>query len=409
MSLTASNRVERDGVEVDIGDGFQMGMESQKNKANISANTRWSETSDRDLLQPDSSQSDSFILEPLDPPNWPNHFESLDPRYSQVETLVLRKCMVHSSQDPFASLARAMPNLRLLVMDQSRWIHHACENQEQGSKAIVLDKLERLEITRNTQIHVNSFDTIRAPSLRHLDLWEKNVPFPAFVRSSAWAAALPNLLSLDIGGSGGASALNLANIVELLKDMPNLLFLNVSFRDLDDDFLRALTVGVVDKPLVPNLVAISIAGLPITSIALRDFALSRVRSSPITTRPVASQPKRSLFGPSSTGTNMPASASGMSRPTPRALSVAQLRWLCLDANELLDAALPQYLAKKIPYVSWRLTRNPGSQDEEDRFRGRGRYAWDREFYDSCSEVEGQKCGMVLTPGKRNRGADLGKR
>jgi hypothetical protein len=368
-------------------------------EADFSTITQEPEPSNPEWSSQGRDDPGNYSPELSNPMDWAQHFENIDQCYSEVETVALRRCLIHSSRDPLALLTRTMPNLRSLILDQSKWEYHECEAQEGRSTAVVLEKLERLEVTRNARIDDDSFDTIRAPNLRHLDLWEKRAPFPAFVRLPAWATALPHLQSLDVGGPSGASAVNLDNIVELLKDLPNLRFLNVSFRDLDDEFLKALTVGLTDKPLVPNLVGLSMAGLPITSIALRDFALSRIRSTPVASD-VGTQPRRSVFAPSSA--NATAAFTGPSRTViqaPRPSAVAQIRWLCLDCNELLDPALPQYLARKIPYVSWRLTRNPGSQDENDRFRGKGRYSWDRDYYDSCNEVEGQKCALVPIPGE----------
>jgi hypothetical protein len=244
---------------------------------------------------------------------------------------------------------------------------------------------------------------------------------------STWAQNLSKLQSLDIGHAVTPQA----DLLELLPQLENLRFLNVSYCALDDDFLKALTIrpskapnqsqaandaassNTQSEPLLPNLVALSIAGLNITSIPLRDFLMSRLPSISKSATPITTKPKRSIFGPRSSQVSSltpQAAASSTSQAGPSVttstradgdasppLPVARMRWLCIDGIEGIDAALPLYLAKKMPFVSWQF--RSGGRQNEDRVRGRGRYAWDQEYYDSCTDDEGQGCQLVRVPGE----------
>jgi hypothetical protein len=153
---------------------------------------------------------------------------------------------------------------------------------------------------------------------------------------------------------------------------------------------------------------LSIAALDITSLALRDFAISRLPNHAKTSanRPTQAQAlKSSAFRPSSSIAELAMSASRpVVTPSPRpanrdlkpnkATSTRRLRWLCLDHCETIDPQLVEYLRTKIPFVSAGKVRN------EDRIRGKGQFHWDLEYYDSCIADDPKvRCKLVAIPGQ----------
>jgi hypothetical protein len=263
---------------------------------------------------------------------------------------------------------------------------------------------------------VDFFTHVTTPNLLHLDLWAcKRRDYESLWSAPGLLPCLPNLLSLDIG----KTVFSEAELLDALKLMPSLRFLNVSFTPLGDSFLEAITRGRKPRTdeenvqeLLPNLVALSIAGLEITSLALRDFAVSRL---PKPLKPQSLQPKMaprgSAFRPSSSAALQPSSPSGSQAVSPilnpsiatqrpsggrsrQSPPRAYLKWLCLDMCEKIAPQLVEYLRTKMSFVS------SGTQLVEDRVRAKGRHDWKLDYYDSCATADPKsRCILVPIPGE----------
>jgi hypothetical protein len=335
-----------------------------------------------------------------------------------VETVTLSHTFMTCVNDSLVVIARWLPNLVHLTLDQVVFMDH-----ETGQDDAMLDKLETFSVPQLGGVFmtprgavVNFFKHVTTPNLLHLDIWAcSRREHEALWSAPGLLPCLPNLLSLDIG----KTVFSEAELLDALKLMPSLRFLNVSFTPLGDSFLEAITRGRQYKAdeeshqeLLPNLVALSIAGLEITSLALRDFAVSRLPKPP---KPQSLQPKMasrgSAFRPSSSAALRPSSPSGSQAVSPipnpssaiqkpsggcssRSPPRAHLRWLCLDMCEKIAPQLVEYLRTKMSFVS------SGTQLVEDRIRAKGRHDWKLDYYDSCATADPKlRCVLVPIPGE----------
>lgn len=123
---------------------------------------------------------------------------------------------------------------------------------------------------------------IRLPQVEHLDL-RHNSPWFCRTMLSEYvpAATLSNLTYLDIshvGGLRGEQGCFPLSMIDTLRKMVALRYLNVSYTDLTDSFLEAL-MPATDKDAfaLPDLVALSAAGnSQLTAAPIRDLVMSRV-------------------------------------------------------------------------------------------------------------------------------------
>jgi hypothetical protein len=322
---------------------------------------------------------------------------------------------IYSPGGSLIPLAFNMPNLVTLVLHQVRVIGMFPIDIE---GRIQLDQLVNLSLA-HSRFHDHGgalrefFDRVEMPNLLHLDLCDVIFDLPSLCLSPGILPALQNLRSLDMGGSSPSQG----QILDALKHMPQLQFLNVSQCLIGDTFLEAITKDHKSgrgqrkaEELLPNLIALSIAITDISSLALRDFAVSRL---PKVGKPLLSQPAPSqagggsAFRPSSSRLSTPQS----SIPVANVVSTSQvlstksitpaqkssgpyLKWLCLDHCEKIDSQLVAYLRTKMPFVSFATNKAV-----EERMRGKGKYAWDLDYYDSCvMEEEKGKCRLEPIPG-----------
>ncbi|RXK42513.1 hypothetical protein M231_00067 [Tremella mesenterica] len=270
------------------------------------------------------------------------------------------------------------------------------------------------------------FDTIAVPNLKHLELYahgrlNPNAGILGQLLAPGLADALPNLEVLDIG----KATIDQSHLIEVLRQMTALRFLNVSFCELDDGFLRALTrkTDEESRNMLPSLEALSIASSDITTGALKDCVVSRTHTTQSPFLPTLSSSrsttvaKRSAFRPSAPKTTSVISTSTINTPTPTPITplgsqptsqssqissvgtksnttLAHLRWLCVDHCEAIDPSMTTYLRTRLTYLSHWL-----GTFLEDRVRGKNRYAWDGGWTDECGTGEENRCGLRKRIGK----------
>jgi len=332
-----------------------------------------------------------------------------------VQFLNLRKGSLRLPQSSLVPIAQRFPNLSELNLDEVEILH---SDTHLPPVKISLDKLTTLRITSGSPPSpsdrlVDFFDQVSTPNLRHLAVSRSIRDLSTLFVAPGLVPSLAQLRSLDIS----KTAVVETNLLDTLRLMPQLRFLNVSCTTLGDTFLQAITwdskrvvgEGRVEE-LLPNLVGLSIAALEITSLALRDLAISRLPKTKGTKShpalPTQTQaPKTSAFRPSSSVTP-PVIPSSKAFPAPGSQVATQskssqtapkryLKWLCLDHCETIDSHLIEYLRTKIMFVSAGKVRN------EDRMRGKGQYHWDLDYYDSCvADDPKERCKLVLVPGKQ---------
>ena len=261
------------------------------------------------------------------------------------------------------------------------------------------------------------FEDFSAPNLVHLDLWSSR-PWRSgstildTVLAPGLADALPNLQSLDIGKTTIFSA----QLVDALKHLPALRFLNVSACGLGNDFLDTLKRHDDDsEQLLPKLEALSIASSEITSAPLQDMIASRSVTGKTEASQRSSQPlltQRSAFKPSSRQTqdttttlyppaldkqfpsSLRSSLSAYSQPLTSQSGLAMLRWLCVDHCEQLDQRTARSFGDQLHFCSHWL-----GPPNEERIRGKGRFAWDADWRDQCQKVGDYPCHLRRIPGE----------
>jgi hypothetical protein len=351
-----------------------------------------------------------------------------------------------SAEASLVQLVKCTPELVHLALDN---VSHSSTGLPLGQIGSTLDRLENFSVSStpneapdSSNVIRDFFDKVSTPRLLHLSVWRYTQNLPSLFLSPGLAPCLSRLQSLDLGHA----TLEEAALLDQLKHMTRLRFLNVSCTALGDTFLGAITLEGRGKDLLPNLVALSMAALDVTSLALRDFAISRLPKSAKTylTQPTQREVTRSsTFRPSSSTSNpsgqiatttyltqpttcltqptqrevtrssalRPSSStpnpSGQVSPTPASSAVINpntrssqgatkryLKWLCLDHCETIDHQLVEYLRTKIPFVSAGKVRN------EERIRGQGRYDWNLNYFDSCvADDPKERCKLVAIPGE----------
>ena len=247
------------------------------------------------------------------------------------------------------------------------------------------------------------FDDAEAPALRHLDLFsvrwaDRECQVLRQVMADGLSDALPNLETLDIG----KSPVDTADLLETLKWLPNLKFLNVSYCGLDDSFIPGITIKEEldeEEQLLPRLTALSIAGHPsLTSRPIINFVNSRL---PYTERwiPKPRAPAKTTAGAFKPVSKKPSQLEvsallevepflPSSLATPSQAARPRLAWLNLDQCDGIEfTALTDILKPRIKFVSHWL----GGDIPEDRVRGKGQYAWDADWHEECVREGDGKC------------------
>jgi hypothetical protein len=332
---------------------------------------------------------------------------------------------LNSAEGSLVEVVKCMPDLVEMALEN---VSHSTTGLPLGQVEASLDRLKSfsvsstpLEAPDSSNVILDFFDKVGTPNLQYLSVWRFTRDLASLFLSPRLAPCLSGLQALDIGHTTVDETALLGN----LKNMDQLRFLNISFTSLDDTFLKAITLEGSGRGLLPNLIALSMAALDVSSLALRDFAISRL---PKAAKILLAQPNRpeiaqsSAFRPSLSSSKSPnsqtqipafteavsASASATrlplfaSRQPNKDLSQNStqnspkrfLKWLCLDHCETIDHQLIEYLRTKLLFVSAGKVRN------EDRIRGLGKYRWDLNYYDSCLAVDPkERCKLVAIPGK----------
>lgn len=278
-------------------------------------------------------------------------------------------------------------------LDVGRIFFHAPE--EDDTHALV-PRLEKLEL-RDTGGQRDLVTALDIPGLTAFSCYgwtTGQLRTIDMLRGVGMAAALPNLVSLDIGRCGVIQS----QLMAVLPELKSLRFLNVSFLGLNNDFLEALVVG--DTALLPCLTALSMAGHDnISAGPLRRVVLSRAPTeaskaiAPLPTRPAsrsAFTPARSAFArpkPAAVAVAATATSSSPQRPP-----VAAITWVCVDLcnHPDMDVRVLEPLRRRVRFLS-----NHNGNQVEDRIRGRGIYAWDKDGdWDSdCAGGSGEGCHL----------------
>ncbi|EIW72815.1 hypothetical protein TREMEDRAFT_72891 [Tremella mesenterica DSM 1558] len=340
--------------------------------------------------------------------------QSSSPIYcmEKLKTVRMVGCLV-TAGPRLRDFFQLVPNAEIVVLDGTHFQYEA-----KGPEDTVL---HLPHLRSYSQTHLNDglvFDTIVVPNLKRLEL-NAHGPLNPDARiidqllAPGLADALSNLEVLDIG----KAAIDQEHLIEVLRQMTSLRFLNVSFCGLDDGFLSALTrkTDEQSRNMLPNLEALSIACSDITTGALKDFVVSRTRSShafsfaatsssnsSTTVKGSAFRPsapkKPSVISSSTTHTTTPITPPSSQLPSHSSQSstlaatqnttLAHLRWLCADHCEDVDSSMIMYLRTRLTYLShWLGTFSI------DRVRGKNRYAWDGGWTNECGTGEENRCGL----------------
>lgn len=201
-----------------------------------------------------------------------------------VKKIKIDSCTIHSSTSDPQHLLRHLPNVVEIALDNIVWYDWTMSGDTTGLpklEIVYLDSLRSYSETGVTNALGPRFEHIKAPHLTSLNLWRTTLLGPNrdlmhHIRAPGLAPALATLQSLDIG----KCYIPEVDLLNLLHDLPELRFLNVSHCDLTNGFLKALTPMSEDdyrSVIVPKLTSLSIAGSgEIGSAALRDFVVSRL-------------------------------------------------------------------------------------------------------------------------------------
>ncbi|WVF70505.1 hypothetical protein IAT40_005295 [Kwoniella sp. CBS 6097] len=381
-----------------------------------------------------------------------------------LKKIRLSKCTIRCAWPDHSELLRYLEQIESFTMEDTRWDDTSVTQDDGTSRWMTQRQAERTEIDLP---HLKTYcisgtarnlalNGIHAPHLEHLDLYRANLRGSSIVPhilSPGLEHALPNLLSLDIG----RCAITLMDMKDILPKLPQLKFLNVSFCSLNNTFLEALERKNTDKDLVPNLMALSIAGnTEITSGPLRRFVMSRTKegiketSSSSSSASGKGPAKRSgPFGPTlvrnsspfapsrpssapasqrqtkstiTSGTSGPATLGSSSSAKPSSSTMAlknqnasqaqassqkpagesekavlpSIQWLNIDQCERIEPEAIDILRKqgKVRFVSQIF----GNTIEDNRIRGKGRWKWDAGFEEGCSE---EGCSLRKVPGSKD--------
>lgn len=277
-----------------------------------------------------------------------------------------------------ATILRHAPKLEVLRCGLT-WIGPYMEDEDEHEDELVYHpNLRSLDLLYNCE-GLSLLRCLELPNVTELRCfsWHPSLPnnFLGLLRGPAFVAALPKLTVLDIG----RQHVNQRDLVDTLKSLTSLRFLNVSFVSLDNDFVEALVVHNA-TPLLPSLTALSIAGNgDISAGPIRRLVLSRNREVyPKPAAPACPPPRRSAFAPARLP---PKAATPVSAPNPRA-KVPPISWLCLDGcdNPHMDVQVLQGLKKEVRFISYN-----GSSDIA-RVCGKGAWPWDKgmQWTDDCA-------------------------
>ncbi|WVR05933.1 hypothetical protein IAU60_002959 [Kwoniella sp. DSM 27419] len=355
---------------------------------------------------------------------WTDHDEG---QLLALEVITMKQCGISSTYVDQSDLLQDLLSLRSVSLVGTTW---SLLGVEQQPSQVVLHDLSRYELSSSRQ--PTQAPRLEAPNLRHLDLWSVSFyqsTVPGFITSSGLERALPHLESLDMG----RCAVTLEQLLPILSKLPSLKFLNVSFCSLDNRFLESLERRNKEDDLLPNLTALSVAGnSEITAGPLRRLVDSRTpegvralsRSSSVAMTPArgsafrptlsSSQSKSSPFGPSqpksrssqpATGSRAPSQTSATSSQPKTQSSQASaisspstqhkpcIQWLVIDHCERIEAEAFDYLRKRVRFV----TQSFSAKMDENRIRGKGRYAWDAAYTPTC----GDACSLRRVPGSKD--------
>lgn len=305
-----------------------------------------------------------------------------------VQLKSLRKLRIGSGQVAEArmwlpSLLEHAPNIREVELGCTWAARHTPTDEDE---AVTLPTLSRLELRDMAGMPLPSayLNTPNLTSFSCFGWTPREASTIDNLRGPGLTAALPNLVSLDIGRCGFSQD----QLLALLPELVSLRFLNVSFGGLDNNFLEALVVQP-DHVLLPSLTALSIAGHDNMSAGpLRRMVLSRhpdmPNPAPRRLAPVP-PPQRSAFAP--VRRKPPPLALPSSQPEPERPEVAAMTWVCVDQcnHPDMDVRVLEQLRKHLRFVS-----NHNGVVVEDRIRGRGAYAWDRDsdWDETCAPGSG---------------------
>lgn len=224
--------------------------------------------------------------------------------------------------------------LQASVLSMLKAISRICDLELKSRNGMVFEELRRNEPTTEVvtlqavRFSVPGFfrcwpantemRPISLPMVEHLDL-RYNPPSVCKTILSDSVPTLSNLTYLDISHIGSLSGRHDCfplSMIDTLRKMDSLRYLNVSFTDLTDAFFEALTPTTEkDDFVLPTLIALSAAGNPqLTAAPIRDLVMSRLGPDAPTSSarkglekkapaPVAS----GAFRPLTTGTSTPRS------------------------------------------------------------------------------------------------------
>nr|XP_018267243.1 uncharacterized protein I303_01228 [Kwoniella dejecticola CBS 10117]OBR89401.1 hypothetical protein I303_01228 [Kwoniella dejecticola CBS 10117] len=365
-----------------------------------------------------------------DPPFWTEHAPK---HLSSIHTLRLRNCWITAAYPDHSELICHFPRLETFEMVNVNWDSNSALIDTtskayawaQRRKPLEIDLIHLTSYNLSGQIRNLGLGEIHAPNLRHLDLWSAHPlgssSIAPHLGTPGLADALPNLLSLDIG----RCTIDFDALKGILKQTPSLKFLNVSYCSLGNTFLEALERHGTEKDLLPNLMALSIAGnSEITSGAIKRFVLSRTANGLKTAaRPVEtkkggafrpSAPIKSAFGPSKHSTTSQSQSqqvrpsqsrsAQISTPAESAFSnidqpqkiLPSIQWLCLDNCDNVEPEMVDFLRRKVRFISNLYSTNI----VEARVRGKGRWDWTMEYDIGCGTGE-TGCHLRRKPGSKD--------
>ncbi|WRT64196.1 uncharacterized protein IL334_001125 [Kwoniella shivajii] len=356
-----------------------------------------------------------------DPPFWT---ENSSVHLNRLRVLRLKRCFIYAAWPDHTELLSHLPSIEIFEMNNVVWnsidtmndplARQWYDRRSARGLDMTLQDLNTYKITgsaKNLALY-----NIKAPRLQHLDIWSAHASGSASIAphilTPGLAAALPNLLSLDIG----RCTIDHRDMLDILPKLKSLKFLNVSYCPLDNAFLEALERKGNEKDLLPNLMALSIAGnTEITSAPLRRFVLSRTpgglkppKPSPVPKKGSAfrpSVPKPSPFAPStshsqsshqSTKVNLTQPPNPTANSSKPEVTLPSIQWLCLDNCDRVEFEIVDYLRRKVRYISQQFSTNI----VENRIRGKGKYSWEGEYDIGCGTGE-SGCQLRKLPGSKD--------
>ena len=316
-------------------------------------------------------------------------------QFTRVESAHFTGCRISNRTPKHVELLASFPAIRkfsLSQMDPPWGEQYPTEDEP----TVTVDSLVSYAEDEYIDVGIR-FAHVNAPSLLSLDFWGSRYRHPGTgildqILAPGLAAARPNLISLDIG----KCPFDQNRLLGVLADLPKLKFLNVSCCGIDNAFLAGLERK--NDGRLPELQALSIAGNDqITAGAVRDLVYSRLPpDARPTTRPVVPMKRTSSFLPTAPRTKTvkqpPASLTPVSQSSSQP-SLPSIQWLVLDSCERIDPDAAPLLRKKVRFVSHWL-----GTPVEARIRGKGRWAWDGDWQESCGNGDDNVCQLRKVQG-----------